>query len=93
MVLSASSVLALHTDGSAWTYFTKQAVWAVLGVGALLITAKFPYHVWRPLIPVALLGSFALMVVVLMPGIGVSVMATNRSVRGQMDRRGRARRE
>jgi len=73
MVLSASSVMSLHTDGSAWTYFVKQSVWALLGVVALLATAKIPYHFWRPLVPVALLGSFALMVVVLLPGVGVSV--------------------
>ena len=73
MVLSASSVMSLHTDGSAWTYFVKQLVWSVLGVAALLVTAKVPYHVWRRLIPLALLGSFALMVLVLVPGIGVSV--------------------
>ncbi len=73
MVLSASSVLALHTDGSAWTYFLRQAMWTVLGVGALLITAKIPYHFWRPFIPLALIGAFALMVLVLVPGIGVTV--------------------
>jgi cell division protein FtsW len=78
MVLSASSVMALHTDGSAWTYFVKQAVWTVLGIGALLLTAKVPYHFWRRLIPLALVGAFALMVVVLMPGIGVTVNGSRR---------------
>jgi cell division protein FtsW len=73
MVLSASSVMSLHTDGSAWTYFVKQFVWAVLGVGALLVTMKIPIHIWRTFIPLALFGSFALMVAVLMPGIGVAV--------------------
>jgi cell division protein FtsW len=73
MVLSASSVLSLHTDGSPWTYFVKQFVWAILGVGALLVTYKIPYQIWRRLVPLALAGSFALMVVVLLPGIGQSV--------------------
>jgi len=66
-------VLSLHTDGSPWTYFVKQFVWAILGVGALLITYKIPYQIWRRLVPLALAGSFALMVVVLLPGIGESV--------------------
>ena len=44
-------------------------MWTVLGVGALLlVTAKIPYHFWRPLIPLVLIGAFALMVLVLMPG-------------------------
>jgi cell division protein FtsW len=77
MVLSASSVLALHTDGSAWTYFVKQAVWTVLGIGALLITAKVPYHFWRA-DPGRLVGAFGLMVVVLVPGIGVTVNGARR---------------
>jgi cell division protein FtsW len=70
MVLSASSVMALHQDGSGWVYFEKQVAWAALGVLALAITSRVPYHVWRKLVPVALLGSFSLMVVVLMPGFG-----------------------
>ena len=41
--------------------------------GALLVTAKIPYHFWRPLIPLVLIGAFALMVLVLVPGIGVTV--------------------
>jgi cell division protein FtsW len=73
MVLSASSVLSLHTDGSPWTYFVKQFVWTILGVGALLITYKVSYQIWRRLMPLALAGSFALMVLVLLPGIGETV--------------------
>jgi cell division protein FtsW len=72
MVLSASSVLSLHTDGSAWTYFVKQLLWAALGIVALFVTLKVPYNTWRPLIPLALAGSFALMIVSLAPGIGVT---------------------
>jgi cell division protein FtsW len=73
MVLSASSVLALHTAGSTWTYFMKQLLWAALGVVALFITLKVPYHAWRPLIPLLLLGSFGLMFATLVPGIGTEV--------------------
>jgi cell division protein FtsW len=81
MVLSASSVMSLHTDGSAWTYFVKQLVWAILGVGALLAMLKIPYHVWRPVIPLALVGSFVLMAAVLVPGIGVSVNGSRAWIR------------
>jgi cell division protein FtsW len=81
MVLSASSVMSLHTDGSAWTYFVKQLVWTILGVGALLVMLKIPIHVWRPIIPLALFGSFVLMVAVLVPGIGVSVNGSRAWIR------------
>ena len=39
------------TDGSAWTYFRRQAMWTVLGVVALLVACRMPYHFWRPLVP------------------------------------------
>ena len=73
MVLSASSVTALHVDGSSWTYFGKQAVWTVLGVVALVITTRVPYHLWRRFVPTLLLVSFGLMVLVLVPSIGDEV--------------------
>src|SRR5262249_30142131 len=49
------------------------AILVGLGIGALLLTAKVPYHFWRRLIPLALVGAFGLMVIVLVPGIGVTV--------------------
>ena len=73
MVLSASSVTALHVEGSSWTYFRKQALWTVLGAAALVITTRVPYHHWRRFVPTLLLVSFSLMVVVLIPSIGNEV--------------------
>ena len=74
MVLSASSVTSLHTDGSAWTYFVKQAVWTVLGVGALLVTCEGAVPLLAPADPgrCSSVRSRS-MVAVLVPGIGVTV--------------------
>jgi cell division protein FtsW len=73
MVLSASSVMALAKDGSGFVYFRKQLLWTGLGVLALLFTLKVPLHVWRRLVGVILLLAFALMIAVLVPGVGRQV--------------------
>ena len=73
MVLSASSVSALHDYGSSWLYFNRQAMWTVLGFVALFVTLRIDYHFWRRLTPLALLIGFALLVVVLLPGVGLTV--------------------
>ncbi|HKA04576.1 MAG TPA: FtsW/RodA/SpoVE family cell cycle protein, partial [Acidimicrobiales bacterium] len=73
MVLSASSITALRQNGSSWRYFEKQLVGATLGVAALFVAFRVPYSWWRRLVPLALLGAFGLLVVVLVSGIGIAV--------------------
>jgi cell division protein FtsW len=73
MVLSASSVSALHDYGSSWTFFNRQAIWTALGFAAMFVTLRVDFHIWRKLTPLALLVGFALLVVVLMPGVGLTV--------------------
>ena len=72
MVLSASSVDALRHVDSGWTYFLRQALWTVLGVGALLVADRLPHlapgaHPARPRRGVRAHGRRAV------PGIGTEV--------------------
>jgi cell division protein FtsW len=73
MVLSASSVQAEQESGSTWTYFIRQSMWTVLGLGVAVFTARFDYRRWRRLVPVLMVVSLALLVLVLIPGFGVMV--------------------
>jgi len=73
MVQSASSITALVSEGSGWVYFRRQLLWAALGMVALLVGLKVPYHAWRRLVGPILLVAFALMVLVLFPSFGKSV--------------------
>ena len=73
MVLSASSVSALHDYGSSWLYFNRQAIWTLLGFAALFVALRVDYHFWRRLTPLVLLVGFGLLVVVLLPGVGLTV--------------------
>lgn len=46
-MLSASSVVSIQSNAGQFELFTKQVMWVGLGLGALVITAFVPYHVWR----------------------------------------------
>lgn len=71
MVYSASAVLALHDFGDSLYYLKRQLVFAALGVGAMCVTMRIDYRVWRNFALAALLICFALLALVLIPGIGV----------------------
>ncbi len=78
MVLSASSVEALHTYGGAWMFFQRQAIWVALGVLAMLLTARMDYQRWRPLVRPLLFVTIGLLALVLIPGVGIHVSGSTR---------------
>ncbi len=78
MVMSASSVIALDAFGSAWYFVVRQAAWASAGAVVLVIVAKVDYHRWRRFAGPLLLGSLALLALVLVPGVGVGANGANR---------------
>ena len=73
MVLSASSVQSLAEYGSTWVYFVRQVMWVGLGVIALLVASRVDYQFLRRLSVPLLITSLVLLVVVLVPGVGISV--------------------
>ncbi|MBV8159848.1 MAG: putative lipid II flippase FtsW [Acidimicrobiia bacterium] len=80
MVLSASSVQALRDFGSSWVVFQRQAMWVVIGAVALFLAVRADYRRWRrPAVPLVLIA-LGLLVVVLVPGLGVSVRGSSRWV-------------
>ena len=73
MVLSASSVQSLAEYGSTWVYFVRQVMWVLFGVIALVVASRVDYRFLRRLSVPLLVVSLALLVVVLVPGVGISV--------------------
>lgn len=71
MVYSASAVLAFREFGDAFYYLKRQAIFAVLGVFAMIFTMNTDYWVWRKYAKIALIVCFVLLIAVLIPGIGV----------------------
>lgn len=71
MVYSASAVSAFYDFGDKFYYVKRQLIFAVLGVVAMFVTMRTDYWYWRKWAKVGLLLCFALIVLVLIPGIGV----------------------
>ncbi len=78
MVLSASSVEALRSYGGAWVFFQRQLMWVAIGAVVLAGAAWFDYHHWRkaviPLLGVSVVG----LVLVLLPGVGITAGGSSR---------------
>ncbi|MEY2436549.1 MAG: cell division protein FtsW, partial [Acidimicrobiaceae bacterium] len=78
MVLSASSVNALHVEGSSFYYFERQLMWLGIGTVLFLVTLRYDYRRLRRWAMPLLVLSIALLVLVLVPGIGVNANGSSR---------------
>lgn len=78
MVLSASSVEALRRYGGAWYFFQRQAIWVAIGGLTLLGVAAFDYRRWKRLVIPMVAASVVLLVVVLVPGVGITAGGSTR---------------
>lgn len=78
MILSASSVAAIDLGGSSFAIFFRQCAWFAVGLAGLVIAARIDYHRWAGTVPFLIVGSLALMTLVLIPGIGISVNGAQR---------------
>jgi cell division protein FtsW len=73
MVLSASSVSSLHQlADSPFFQFKRQAMWAGIGAVAFIITNRIDYRRLRTVAGPTLLVTIALLVAVLIPGLGIT---------------------
>ena len=72
LVMSLSASLAADAAaGSPFSTFQRQAMWAVLGLGAMFLAARTDHRVWRPLSWLLLLAAVVGLVLVLVPGVGL----------------------
>ncbi len=81
MILSASSVTLLAETGSAWGEFRSQAMWLGIGFGVFIAAAVVDHRRLQMITMLSLIGSLVLLVLVLLPGLGVSVNGAQRWVR------------
>lgn len=71
MVYSASAVLSFHEFGDKFYYLKRQLLFAVLGIIAMYVTMNTDYLIWKKYAKIILIVCFALLVIVLIPGLGV----------------------
>ncbi len=78
MVLSASSVQSLDSKGTAWWFFERQLLWTGLGVMGFAVASRVDYRAWRRYTVPFLAAATALLIVVLIPGVGIWVDGSRR---------------
>jgi cell division protein FtsW len=81
MVTSASVSVAEHALGNPFYYFEHQLMFVALGLVACAIAVTIPMHIWERLALPLMVIAFAMLVLVLIPGIGHSVNGSRRWAR------------
>ena len=78
LLTSASISLAERNTGNPLFYFERQLVAALIGLAGAAIMVKIPTRVWERLGLFLLAGALALLVAVLVPGLGHTVNGSTR---------------
>jgi cell division protein FtsW len=81
MVYSASSHLAEHRLGDSYFYLKRQAIFCVIGFGAMILAKKIPCTLYSKLVYPLLFLSMGLLVLLFIPGIGHKVGGATRWLR------------
>ena len=78
MIFSASYYYALSDYDNPYHYLTRQLIWLGAGFIAMWICSKIDYHFWVRFWLIAYVAGMALLVLVLIPGIGASAYGATR---------------
>lgn len=78
MVFSASAARAAHDTGNPYYYLVRQSVYLFLSLIAMYVGMRVPARVWMERGPMLLWFSLLLLMLVLIPGIGMTVNASRR---------------
>lgn len=81
MVYSASISLADKGTGNSMYFLIRQLAHVTLGVGVMWIVAQSRISMWENLGPILLLFAIALLIAVLIPGVGVKINGSMRWIR------------
>lgn len=72
MVLSSSSIDSLVANRDAFYVFTRQAMYAVIGIAGMLFVSSLPLALIKRFVPIALIATFGLQLAVQFVGISVN---------------------
>ncbi len=81
ILASASISVSDNTVGEPFYYVQRQVIAALIGAAAAFVCLFIPMSVWRNLGPLMLLIALALLLVVLIPGVGHAVNGSTRWLR------------
>ena len=71
MVYSSSFAVGLLAYDNANYFVLRQALWAAIGIGGMLVLMRLDYHWLRTISPLLMLVAIVALVAVLVPGIGL----------------------
>ncbi|NOX33536.1 MAG: putative lipid II flippase FtsW [Deltaproteobacteria bacterium] len=71
MVYSASSAISMEAHNTLFYYIKKQALFLVISLAVMFVTASFPYKLYKSFSYIILFTAIALLVAVLFPALNV----------------------
>src|SRR5688500_16003980 len=80
ILYESSTYTALLSLGDKYYFARNQAIWFVLGVTICVIVSRIDYKLYYKFALPLLLGSLGLLVLVFLPGIGISLKGAHRWV-------------
>ena len=78
MMTSASVEIAASRHGDPLYFLKRQTIFAAVGVALMLMLMRVPIDIWNRLSWLLLLGAYAMLILVLLPGIGREVNGSTR---------------
>jgi cell division protein FtsW len=78
MIYEASNVTAFRDFGDKYHYVKEQAIWLVIGVGAMVSAIIVPYKKYISLAVPLLVGTIISLFAVFLPGIGIRILGAHR---------------
>lgn len=78
MIYDASSFVAFRDFGDKYHYVKDQSIWIMLGFAALIFFSYFDYHKLHALALPIFFIALVLLILVFVPGIGVSLLGAHR---------------
>ena len=81
MVYSSTALMSMRKYGSGFHYLWNHIFTVCAGVGAMVVLAKTDYRKMRPAVYILMGISFIMLVLVFVPGIGVSANGAKRWLR------------
>jgi cell division protein FtsW len=81
ILASASISISDRTSGDPFFYVERQLIACVIGIAGAFVCLLIPMKFWQDIGPLLLLAGFALLVVVLVPGVGYTVNGSTRWLR------------
>ena len=78
LIYNASVVIAERDFADKYRYIHDQAIWAGIGICLMLLISCIEYHIWQRLALPLLVATVGLLVLVFVPGIGISALGASR---------------